>query len=246
MEVLILGGTGLARRLAALLVKGGRDVTTSLAGVTARRRPLPGDVRVGGFGGVDGLTRYLQRAHPAVVVDATHPFAGSMSGHAAVACRRLGLPLLRLQPPSWGALPQSAGWTWAADHDEAARAAAEAGGRVLLTVGRQPVPHYLQALADRSVIVRCIDSPDARLPLSWTVLRDRGPFDLDGERRILSMVDVLVSKDSGGSEPDPKLVAAGELSTAVVMISRPAAPDYGGEASSVEGAVHWVTARADG
>ncbi|AXE39575.1 cobalt-precorrin-6A reductase [Acidipropionibacterium virtanenii] len=242
MDVLVLGGTGRARRLAQELVDRRIDVVTSLAGVTASRSPVPGAVRVGGFGGVEGLSAFLRENRVRAVVDATHPFAGTMSDHAARAAAQVGLPLLRLKAPSWRGLDDARNWTWVAGHQDAAQAAREAGGRVLLTVGRQPVPHYLAALADRSVIARCIDAPDVRLPLSWTVLRDRGPFGLEAERALLAGVDVLVSKDSGGSEPDPKLVAAGELGTAVVMISRPPAPAYGEEVPEVAEALDRLVA----
>lgn len=245
MDVLILGGTGRARALAQHLVDDGIDAVTSLAGVTASRRPLPGPVRVGGFGGEDGLAVFLHDNGVRVLVDATHPFAGTMTAHAAGAASRLGMPLLRLQAPSWHALPQSRAWTWVADHDRAARAAAALPGAILLTVGRQPVPHYVAPLADRTVIARCIDSPEGPLPSGWTVLCDRGPFDLQGERSLLAGIGVLVSKDSGGSEPDPKLVAAGESGTAVVMIARPAAPGYGDEAATPEQAREWVRDRLD-
>lgn len=215
---------------------------TSMAGVTASRRPVPGAVRVGGFGGVDGLRVFLRSNGVRAVVDATHPFARTMSDHAARAAEEAGVPLLRLTAPSWRELDGAGRWRWAAGHEQAAQEARRAGGRVLLTVGRQPVAHYLAALADRSVIARCIEAPDLRLPLSWTVLRDRGPFELEAERALLSGVDVLVSKDSGGTRPDPKLVAAGELGTTVVMVSRPPTPGYGDEAATVQEAVARVLA----
>lgn len=237
MDVLVLGGTGLARRLAQALVDRRIDVVTSLAGVTASRRPVPGASRIGGFGGVDGLADYLRSSGVRAVVDASHPFAATISDHAALAAERADVPLLRLAAPSWREMPGSTAWTWVDGHEAAARAAREVGGRVLLTVGRQPVPHYLASLADRSVIARCIDAPDVRLPLSWTVLRARGPFDLESERALMAGVDVLVSKDSGGTELDPKLVAAAELGTAVVMVSRPPAPAYGVDVATLEDAL---------
>jgi precorrin-6A/cobalt-precorrin-6A reductase len=78
-RVLILGGTGEARRLATALVERGADVLSSLAGRVADPLLPPGDVRIGGFGGATGLTAWLQ-AHPVqALVDATHPFAATMT-----------------------------------------------------------------------------------------------------------------------------------------------------------------------
>ena len=69
-RVLVLGGTGEARRLATALVADGIDVLSSLAGRVADPLLPPGEVRIGGFGGAAGLAAWL-RANPVdVVVDA--------------------------------------------------------------------------------------------------------------------------------------------------------------------------------
>lgn len=241
MDVLVAGGTGRGRVLAGLLVAAGIDVVSSLAGRTREPVPVPGQVRQGGFGGTAGLARLLTEERVRVVVDATHPFAATMSEHLSAACRAQQVPLLRLCAPSWRALPMAQGWTWVDDHDQAAAAAAGTG-LVVLTVGRQPVPHYL-VLGERPVIVRCVDPPEVDLPYGWQVLRARGPFTLDDERRLLAGAEVVVSKDSGGTEPDPKLVAAAEQGVAVVMVSRPAVPAATAEVATADEAAAWVRRR---
>ena len=100
MRVLLLGGTTEARLLAGELVAD-HDVTVSLAGRVRSPLPLPGTVRVGGFGGVDGLAAWLRAHGTDAVVDATHPFASTMTAHAAAACALVEVPLLRLQRPAW-------------------------------------------------------------------------------------------------------------------------------------------------
>lgn len=57
-RVLILGGTADAAALARGL--SGVGVITSLAGRTKAPAALPGEVRVGGFGGAEGLAAYLE------------------------------------------------------------------------------------------------------------------------------------------------------------------------------------------
>lgn len=141
VDVLILGGSSLARSLAGLLVETGIDVTTSLAGRSRTPRPLPGDVRTGGFGGADGLAAWLTEQRPRCVVNAVHSFAAAMSEHAVAACRATGTPLARLVPPSWHALSASTGWIWAPDHDAAATLLRSLPDPVLLTVGRQATEH---------------------------------------------------------------------------------------------------------
>ena len=105
MRILILGGTGEARALAAELVAAGVDVLSSLAGRVAQPRLPDGPVRVGGFGGVEGLAAFLRAERITGVIDATHPFAGQITAHAAQATARAGVPLLVLRRPEWAAAP---------------------------------------------------------------------------------------------------------------------------------------------
>src|SRR5436305_2999097 len=99
--VLLLGGTGEARRLAETLVADGVDVVSSLAGRVAEPVLPAGEVRVGGFGGAEGLAGWLRENDVRAVVDATHPFASAMTANAAAAAAATGIPMLRLQRPGW-------------------------------------------------------------------------------------------------------------------------------------------------
>src|SRR3954464_7318497 len=110
-KVLLLGGTAEARRLAEALTADGVDVVSSLAGRTAAPVLPPGDVRIGGFGGAEGLAQWLRENPVRAVVDATHPFADTMTAHAAEAARAAGTPLLRLQRPGWREQPGD-DWRW--------------------------------------------------------------------------------------------------------------------------------------
>ena len=94
-HILILGGTAEARQLAGRLSHR-RDlaITLSLAGRTAAPAEQPVPVRIGGFGGADGLTAYLEAQRIDVLVDATHPYAAIMSAHAAEAAARSNVRLL--------------------------------------------------------------------------------------------------------------------------------------------------------
>ena len=221
MTVLILGGTAEARQLAAALVADGVEVISSLAGRVSTPSLPAGRVRVGGFGGPDGLADYLRREHASAVVDATHPFAVKITKNAVQAARLTGAPLVRLERPGWREHPRSNAWTWVTDA-AAARAAAESARRPFLTTGRQSLPDFLP-WADRHVLLRLVDPPSASVPQRWKVIVSRGPYSYDGERTILSehAVDVILTKDSGGTHTVAKLDAAGDLGIPVVMIARP-------------------------
>lgn len=222
--VLILGGTGEARDLAAALVARGDRVVSSLAGRVARPRLPVGDVRIGGFGGVDGLAAWLRAHAVSAVVDATHPFAAVISGNAALACAQVDVPLVRLERPGWGGEPAAADWIWV-DSSEAAAAAAADFERPFLTVGRQGLDSYVEPLRDAAALVRVVDPPEIAVPPSWTVVLARGPYTLAAEVQVLRThsSDVLVTKDSGGAMTRAKLDAAGELGVPIVVVRRPAA-----------------------
>ena len=237
-QVLVLGGTGEARRLAAALVAEGVDVLSSLAGRVAEPVLPAGPVRVGGFGGADGLARWLAEHRPVAVIDATHPFAAQITASAATAAARHGVPLLRLQRPGWTPQPGDA-WRFVDSSTEAA--AAVAGYRsVFLTTGRQGVGAFAD-LPGR-VLVRSVDPPDSPLPAGATLLLDRGPFHVADELALMRehAVDVVVTKDSGGQLTEAKLTAARELGIPVVLVRRPPLPDGVDVVATVEEAVAWL------
>ena len=233
LRILVLGGTTEARELAGRL-----PVISSLAGRTSDPRLPAGEVRIGGFGGPDGLAAYLRSAGIDVLVDATHPFAARISANATVAAEATGVPLLVLRRPGWTAGPGD-DWHRVPDLASAAAALPRLGRRVFLTTGRQGIG----AFAGRDecwFLARSVEPPAAPVPRHLEVLLDRGPFTLDGERRLLRdhRIDVLVSKDSGG--PAAKLAAAREHEIPVLLIDRPPIRAVA-TVATVDEAVAWLT-----
>jgi precorrin-6A/cobalt-precorrin-6A reductase len=241
--ILILGGTAEARELAAALDAAGIAVTTSLAGRVANPRLPAGAVRIGGFGGPEALAEWLAEHDVAAVVDATHPFAERISASAARAAPAAGVPLLRLQRPSWRERPGDR-WTWVADLDEAAAAVPGLGRRVLLTTGRQGLAAF--AGVDAAwFLVRCVDPPRPPLPAHHDLLLDRGPYTLEGERALVERhaIDLVVTKDSGGAHTEAKLDVARERGLPVIVVRRPPRPDVP-TVASVDAAFDWARGQA--
>lgn len=222
-RVLLLGGTAEARSLAARLVDDAIPVISSLAGRVSRPALPRGEVRIGGFGGLDGLINFLRQDQIEYVVDATHPFAARISATAVVACAQTAIPLLRYERPGWASHADASRWTWVPDH-RAAAAAVTPDARVLLTTGRQSIGEF-QTLADRAVYVRLVDQPTFSLPPTWRAIISRGPYDVDDERALMQkhQIDTLITKDSGGAMTAGKLAAAGDLGVRVIVVHR---PDY--------------------
>ena len=241
-HVLILGGTGEARTLAAELAGDpSLTVTSSLAGRVAEPRLPEGRVRIGGFGGADGLADWLREQHVDAVVDATHPFAATISRHAAEAAAGTGVPLLVLRRPGWAAVPGDR-WYPVGSLPEAAALLPALGSRVFLSTGRQGLAAFASLPRHLSFLVRSVDPPEPPLPAGTRILLDRGPFTLDGERALLRehRIEVLVTKDSGGPATAPKLTAARDAGLPVVIVRRPPVPPGLPVAADPAGAVAWL------
>jgi precorrin-6A/cobalt-precorrin-6A reductase len=241
MLILILGGTIEARLLAGHLA--GRlelEVTLSLAGRTAApmRQPVP--VRIGGFGGPDGLANYLRTERVDLLVDATHPYAAMMSRNAAQAAALTGTRLVALVRPPWRPVTGDR-WREVADTAEAVRALGDEPRRVFLALGRNELAPFCKAPA-HYYLVRSVDpvEPPLAVPHADYVL-GRGPFDQATDRDLLRRyrIDVIVAKNSGGSATYGKIAAARELDIEVIMLRRPPMPDVP-QVETVEAALAFI------
>ncbi len=245
-KLLILGGTAEAIDLADQAVAcfgAALEVTSALAGRTQAPRLPAGRIRTGGFGGVDGLVAFLHGERIDLLIDATHPFAATISRHAAEACSNAGVPRLVLGRPSWRMVPGDR-WRFVSGNDAATEAIVELDAhRVFLTIGGRGLKPFGQ-LVDRFFLVRMIEKPAAPLPLpDYRLVLARPPFSVDAERTLMEAmrIDLLVSRASGGLATESKLIAARDLGLPVVLIERPAPPP-GETVESVEAALGWLEA----
>ena len=238
-RLLILGGTTEAAEFAARAVDiPNVEVISSLAGRTQQPNTLPGAVRVGGFGGVAGLTNYLQEHRIDLLIDATHPFAAQISWNAAISADRALIPRLSIVRPAWKSEPH---WIDVESNEAAAAILPDLAQRIFLTIGRQELPTFA-GLTTLWFLMRMIDPPaDGTAIPPGEVLLARAPFSVEQERSWLQnyRIQAIVSKNSGGNATVSKLIAARELNLPVVMVQRPQMPD-GESVSDINAALLWI------
>lgn len=245
ISVLVLGGTGEGRALAAALAGDPQvRVISSLAG-RVRNPALPaGEYLIGGFGGPAGLAAYLRAERIDRVVDATHPYAVTMSGNAITACEAAGVPLLALQRPGWQPGPQD---DWIRVPTTAAAAASvreltDPAATVFVTTGRRDLAPFCDDF-ERTYLIRAVDPPEVELPSHHVVVLDRGPYTAESEFALMEnhQVAAVVTKDSGGTLTAAKLEAARVRAIPVVMVDRPAlVPPTADSVATVEAALAWL------
>jgi precorrin-6A/cobalt-precorrin-6A reductase len=238
MRILLLGGTSEARALAARLHPN-IEVISSLAGRVPDPALPVGQVRIGGFGGVDGMRRWLSETAVDAVVDATHPYAATITANAAAVCDELQLPHLVVARPAW---PHGDAIVVGSDVEAARTVAAENYPRVFLTTGRSGAAAF--ADVDAWFLIRAVTAPEGdALPRRHRLVLSRGPYHYDDELALLRehRIDALVTKNSGGAMTRPKLDAAADLGVAVVMVDRPPLPPNVATVTTVDDAAAWVT-----
>jgi precorrin-6A/cobalt-precorrin-6A reductase len=247
-KILILGGTGDAVKLATKLESIPQiEVISSLAGRTKKPSALVGQVRIGGFGGAEGLANYLRENAIDFLIDATHPCAGQITINGAIAAQIAQIPHLMLVRPQWEKIAGDY-WIEVESVEAAAQSIPASIHRVFITSGRQQLEPFLQrsqVYPATWYLIRSIDPPDIELPNSL-VLLDRGPFSLEQERKLLReyQIEVIVSKNSGGKATYAKVTAARELGIPIVMVQRPQMPE-GEKVTSIEEVILWLSSQLD-
>ncbi|WP_277592848.1 cobalt-precorrin-6A reductase [Pseudomonas chlororaphis] len=214
--ILLLGGVTEALAIARTL---GPEHIYSLAGIGRVPADLDCQVRVGGYGGAEGLARFIREQGIELLLDATHPYAAQISQNAATAAQLCGIPCWALRRPAWQA---QAGDDWREVRDWAELVQAlQPFKRPLFTLGREPLQHLHEIPAGQFWTLRALDPYPGNERCE--VIGARGPFLIDSERELFERrrIDVLISKNSGSSATDPKLEVARERGLPVLILQRP-------------------------
>jgi precorrin-6A/cobalt-precorrin-6A reductase len=240
-RILILGGTAEARQLAGRLAgRTGLEITLSLAGRTATPAAQPVPVRVGGFGGADGLAKYLVAERIDALIDATHPYANVISANAVAAVRRNGVPFIALRRPPWVAVAGDR-WIAASDVREAVRAIGQTPRRVFVALGRNELAPFRDA-PQHYYLIRSVDPVEPPLPLPHVgYVTGRGPFSEADDHALMTehRIEIVVAKNSGGTATYGKIAAARALGIDVIMLRRPPPPDAAA-IETIEDAIVWL------
>jgi len=242
-KVLILGGTGEAAALSARLnaeLGGTAEVITSLAGRTRSPSSLPGRVISGGFGGIQGLKAFIEEEAVNIVVDATHPFAETISDSTYIACTVTNTLRMSLFRPEWK-LPPEARWLEVDGMEAASDAVGKMATRAFLTIGTRGLNAFT-SLENVWFLIRLIETPGEPLPFeNHEVITGRPPHDAKTERQLIEKynIDALVSKHAGGQATEGKILAALTADIPIILIRRP--PRLPGHCTeSLEDCVQWV------
>jgi len=227
----------LAGRLAG---RAGLEITLSLAGRTATPAAQPVPVRVGGFGGADGLAKYLAAERIDALIDATHPYANVISANAVAAVRRNGVPFIALRRPPWVAVAGDR-WIAASDVREAVRAIGQTPRRVFVALGRNELAPFRDA-PQHYYLIRSVDPVEPPLPLPHVgYVTGRGPFSEADDHALMTehRIEIVVAKNSGGTATYGKIAAARALGIDVIMLRRPPPPDAAA-IETIEDAIVWL------
>ncbi|MFS2159942.1 cobalt-precorrin-6A reductase [Pseudomonas sp. Pseusp122] len=228
-RILLLGGVTEALVIARTL---GPQHIYSLAGVGRVPTDLTCEVRVGGYGGAEGLAAFIREQGIDLLLDATHPYAAQISQNAALAAQLSGVPCWALRRPAWQAGPDD-DWREMRDWAELIDALAPFQ-RPLFTLGREPLQHLEEIPEQQFWTLRALDSYPGNARCE--IIGARGPFNLQDERALFEQrrIDVLVSKNSGSGATEPKLQVARERGIPVLILQRPGLPAVNREFVSVE------------
>lgn len=219
-RILLLGGVTEALAIARLL---GPEHVYSLAGIGRVPQDLACQVRVGGYGGAEGLADYLRSERIELLIDATHPYAAQISANAAQAAKAAGIPCWALRRPAWQPQPGD-DWREVEGWDALIEALAPFK-RPLFTLGREPLQHLEDIPAHQFWTLRALETCPGNERCE--VIGARGPFHLEDERALFErrQIDVLVSKNSGSAATEPKLEVARERGVPVLVLKRPELPE---------------------
>ena len=202
------------------------SMLASPAGTAAKVESYPVQTRTGGFGGAPGLVRHLRDCDVNLLIDATHPFASTITANACSAAMQAGIRYMRLERPPWN-LQDISDVTQSASLG-ALFAALPSGAAVFAPLGKSAdvgkIAGLIRSRPDVRFALRSIAGPEASIPRNigeWIL--HRPPFSLEDELATLRRVsaDCLICRNSGGQVSFTKINAASHLGLKIFVQAQP-------------------------
>lgn len=241
LRILLLGGTTEAATLADRLANANNiEATLSLAGRTTNPAASKLPMRVGGFGGCDGLAGYLRQEKIDLLIDATHPFAARMSANAVAAAAATNIPLLAIERPAWTPV-EGDNWIEHDSIDAAIAALPSEPQDVFSGLGRQAIDALCRA-PQHHYLIRVVDPLELPCELiNSELIAARGPFRTSEDARLFADYNIryMLAKNAGGGATYAKIEAARQLGITVHMVRRPTLPDRN-TVSTADEAMAWI------
>lgn len=229
--IMIFSGTTEGRMLAEMLA-GKMEVHVRVATEYGCQimGPAEGiDVQVGSCGGADGIADVVRKNGSTVVVDATHPYALSITEHIREGCAKAGAEYVRLKRSDSSA--NGAAIVGVPDIQSAVDYLKGTEGKILVTTGSNDIGLYTQIPGFKErVTARVLSTPESVskcAELGFTgknLIAAQGPFSEEMDLAMLRQTGAkyIVTKDSGTAGGyEAKVNAAAKAGATVVLIERP-------------------------
>ncbi|MBW4085458.1 precorrin-6A reductase [Paenibacillus sp. S150] len=233
--IFMLCGTSDARELALALSSRQLPLLASVVTDSAAERLEAAGIKVR-VGRLDqqGLTLLLRGGGFRVLIDASHPFALEAHVHARGAAAELGLPYLRYERRSilYDDHPRL---IVVPSYEEAARAARQLKGSIMLTTGGKTLGIFAESLLNDPEIrltvrlLPCLENMEKCLSLGIeqrNIIALQGPFSRELNEALFRQfgTQVMITKESGAEGSlDEKVHAALDMGLYVILIARPQA-----------------------
>tara|TARA_B110001452_G_scaffold30538_1_gene23953 strand:- start:666 stop:1400 length:735 start_codon:yes stop_codon:yes gene_type:complete len=239
-NILIIGGTNQGNILARELHKKNKKYVISYAGRVNIIQSNGLNNRIGGFGGTIKMSQWLKDNKISHVVDASHPFAEQISYNTFNACAYNNIPIVRYSREPW-VQTQKDSWQNTNSYEEASKLLNTNSRRIFLAIGRLNLPTF-NCFNQHFYLLRMVEKFTVNPDFSnYHCLVSRGPFNVNDDISLIKKfkIDLIISKNAGGSGAFSKIQAARILKIPVIMIKRPELPNVQ-EYYNLEEIIKWL------
>ena len=240
-NILIIGGTTQGNLLGRELHKKNKNYIISYAGRVNIIQSIGLNNRIGGFGGIIKMSQWLKDNKISHVVDASHPFAKQISYNTFNACTFNKIPIVRYSRKPW-AQTKKDNWQNTDTFEEANSLLNSNRKRIFLAIGRLKLEIF-SSFNQHFYLLRMVEKFKVNPNFTdYHCLVSRGPFNIDDDISLIKKfkIDLIISKNAGGSGAFSKIQAARILKIPVIMIKRPELPNVQ-EYYNLEEIIKWLS-----